>query len=242
MLKKKKDNIISIPGLVNHIMVANLCHELEEKRAATKEMALATAKAFLLALEMKDEYTFGHSARVAHYSKILGQELGLSDSALEELEMAALFHDIGKIGVPDNVLNKPTRLDENEFKIMKSHPENSGQILNELEFFKSLAPGARHHHERYDGRGYPDGLKGENIPLAARVILIADTFDAMTSTRPYRKGLAYEIAYSELREFAGTQFDPVLVEKFIVAMEKDKKNGEFFQVCLYQRNFSKQAA
>jgi putative nucleotidyltransferase with HDIG domain len=241
-MKKKNDNIISIPNLVNTVMLVNLCNELEEKREKAKSMALSTAKAFLCALEMKDEYTFGHSARVAHYSKALGKELGLTPEELEELELAALFHDIGKIGIPDNVLNKPTRLDENEFNIMKSHPEKSGIILEELKFFKNLAPGAKYHHERYDGRGYPEGLKGDAIPLAARVILIADTFDAMTSTRPYRKGLAYEIAFEELREFSGSQFDPILVEKFIIAMEKDKKKGDLFTISLYQKPFSKQAA
>jgi HD-GYP domain-containing protein (c-di-GMP phosphodiesterase class II) len=169
--------------------------------------------------------------------------MGLSENELYELEVSALFHDIGKIGVPDAVLLKPSRLTEEEFLEMKLHPTKSYQILEDFPVFYKMAVNAKHHHERYDGRGYPDGLKGESIPLFSRIILIADTFDAMTSTRPYRKGLPFETAFSELQEFAGTQFDPIVVENFINAMKKEQsKNKATFNLKVIEGDFKKDAA
>ena len=174
---------------------------------------------------------------------VLGKELGLNDQEMYDLQLSALFHDIGKIGTPDAVLNKPTRLSDEEFKIMKKHPTESYEILKGFSVFEKVARFAKHHHERYDGRGYPDGLKGEQIPLYSRIILIADTFDAMTSTRVYRKGLPYQTAYDELNEFSGSQFDPELVVKFIRGMKKEQaKKEDKFYIPLMDEMYEKDAA
>lgn len=208
-----------------------------------KEFFEITIKTLLNALRCKDDYTWGHSLRVAYFCISVGKEMGLSADELYELEVSALFHDIGKIGVPDAVLLKPSRLTEEEFLEMKLHPTKSYQILQDFPVFHKMAINAKHHHERFDGRGYPDGLKGEAIPLFARIILIADTFDAMTSTRPYRKGLPFETAFAELREFAGSQFDANIVEHFISAMTKEqKKNEETFTLQVVNGDFKKDAA
>ena len=134
-------------------------------------------------------------------------------------EFAGLFHDVGKVGVPDSILLKPAKLTEEEFNVMKSHPEKSVQIIQPLAdkvaFFQNLIPGVLHHHERFDGKGYPEGVWGEDIPLTARMILVVDTFDAMTANRAYRTGLPAEVAYKELQEFAGRQFDAQLVKIFL---------------------------
>jgi len=194
-------------------------------------------------LDVKDSYTFGHSMRVAYFSLVTGAEAQLSPEDMHILELSAIFHDIGKIGTPDAVLNKPSRLSEEEFNVMKQHPEGSYEILKEFPDFEVIAQNARFHHERYDGKGYPNGLKGEDIPLAARIILIADTFDAMTSTRPYRKGLSYEVAFEELIQFSGTQFDPNLVKLFIEGMKKEALKGEEeFFIPLMAKKFTKNAA
>ncbi len=239
----KKDNVISLPHLVSGLAMLNLSKEVEDLKSVKKDILEMSVRALLKALECKDDYTFGHSMRVAFYSLQLGKEYGLSDDELYDLELAALFHDIGKIGVPDSVLLKPARLDEDEFLKMKKHPELSAEILKGFTHFEEAAKFAKHHHERYDGRGYPDGMAGEDIPLYSRIILIADTFDAMTSTRPYRKGLPYEVAFEELREFAGSQFDPNLVEFFIKAMERDQaQNQPTFALGIIDGEFKKDAA
>jgi putative nucleotidyltransferase with HDIG domain len=239
----KKDNVISLPHMVSGLAMMNLSREVDELKTVNKDILEMSVRALLKALECKDAYTFGHSMRVAFYSLQLGKEFGLSDKELYDLELAALFHDIGKIGVPDSVLLKPARLDEEEFLKMKKHPELSAEILNGFAPFEEAAKFAKHHHERYDGRGYPDGMAGEDIPLYSRIILIADTFDAMTSTRPYRKGLPYEVAFEELREFAGSQFDPNLVEYFIKAMERDQAaNQPTFALGIIEGEFKKDAA
>ncbi|MCO4793879.1 MAG: HD-GYP domain-containing protein [Bacteriovoracaceae bacterium] len=239
----KKNNVISLPHMVSGLAMMNLTKEVEDLKSAQKDICEMSVRALLRALECKDDYTFGHSMRVAFYSLELGKEYGLSDQELYDLELAALFHDIGKIGVPDSVLLKPARLDEDEFLKMKKHPELSAEILQGFKPFEEAAKFAKHHHERFDGRGYPDGMAGEDIPLYSRIILIADTFDAMTSTRPYRKGLPYEVAFEELREFAGSQFDPGLVEYFIKAMERDKsRNVSSFSLDIIDGEFKKDAA
>ena len=212
-------------------------------KAIKKEFFELSIKTLLSALRCKDEYTWGHSLRVAYFCVSVGKEMGLTPEELYELEVSALFHDIGKIGVPDSVLTKPSRLTDEEFLEMKLHPSKSFEILQDFPIFNSMAINAKYHHERYDGRGYPEGLKGEGIPLFSRIILISDTFDAMTSTRPYRKGLPLDVAFAELREFAGTQFDPVIVEKFIDCMTKEQsKNEETFTLQVISGDFKKIAA
>lgn len=189
------------------------------------EILFECFRAIISTLEEKDSYTHGHSIRVSEYAVLMAHELGLDDVEVREVELCALFHDIGKIGVPDSVLLKPARLSRAEFEIMKSHPVRSARILEKVSSLQNLIPGIKYHHERFDGLGYPEGLRGEHIPLFARIILIADTFDAMTSTRPYRLALDKEVAFTELRNCSGTQFDPFLVEAFISAMRK-KDSGQ----------------
>jgi putative nucleotidyltransferase with HDIG domain len=242
-MEKKKDNVISIQNIVANVAMLDLVKQVRELRDQQREMCEMAVKTMLRALDAKDNYTYGHSMRVAFYSVTLGKELGLNDEEMYELEMSALFHDIGKIGVPDAVLLKPARLTEEEFLKMKAHPSLTAEILTDFKYFQDIATYAKHHHERFDGRGYPDGLAGDDIPLYSRIILIADTFDAMTSTRPYRKGLPYEVAFNELEEFSGSQFDPELVKHFISAMTKeDSKGEETFELNIVEGEFKKDAA
>ena len=159
---------------------------------------------------MLDEYTRGHSVRVAHYSALIGKKLKLKEDELRNLGYIALMHDCGKIGVPDAVLNKPDRLLPEEFKIIASHTEVGGKILENFSAIPGIKEGALYHHERYDGKGYPEGIKGDAIPLYARIICVADSFDAMNSDRCYRKHLPREVILAELEKCAGAQFDPKL--------------------------------
>ncbi len=200
--------------------------KLESVSHETLQVYEMAARSILKALDMKDNYTYGHSLRVAQYCLILGHHLGMSKEECYELELSALFHDIGKIGIPDRILRKPDRLDEDEFEVMKRHPELSYEILKDFKGFEQIAINTRHHHERYDGNGYPDKLKAEEIPAFSRIILIADTYDAITSSRVYRKGLGHQVAFDELHEFAGSQFDPFLVKQFTKAMDKHTEKDE----------------
>jgi HD-GYP domain-containing protein (c-di-GMP phosphodiesterase class II) len=167
------------------------------------------------AVDAKDAYTCGHSERVALLSKLLAKEAGLTDHEVERIYMAGLLHDVGKIGVPEAVLQKPGRLTSEEFEQMKKHPAIGARILHDVKQIQDIIPGVLHHHERYDGRGYPDGLSGQNIPMMGRIICLADCFDAMTSTRTYRKALPLEVTLADLRRCSGTQFDPGLTEAFL---------------------------
>jgi HD-GYP domain-containing protein (c-di-GMP phosphodiesterase class II) len=189
-------------------------------REEIPEWAMIIAKTLMAALKERDPYTYGHCRRVAQTARQLAQAAGLSDNQQNIVEYSSLFHDLGKLGIPDAILLKPGRLSENERAIIREHPIKSAEIvtpLTQIPFFRSTLPGIRHHHERIDGMGYPDGVSGENIPLTARIILIADTFDAMTTTRPYRKGMDADVAYKELKQFAGRQFDAQLVNIFVKA-------------------------
>ena len=167
------------------------------------------------AVDARDPYTAGHSERVSEISLEIGKELGLSKESLEILEISALFHDIGKLGVPDNILLKPGKLNELEFGKIKEHPSIGVDILKNIEFLKGSFPIILHHHERYAGNGYPDGISGKDIPLEARILCVADTYDAMTSDRPYRKALPHEEAVAEIIRFKGSQFDPEIVDAFL---------------------------
>ncbi|HBQ21065.1 MAG: hypothetical protein A2Z91_09450 [Deltaproteobacteria bacterium GWA2_38_16] len=179
-------------------------------------------RAIVSALEAKDKYTHGHSIRVSEYALLIGRALKLSDEELIHLEVGALLHDIGKIGTPEHILTKPDRLTKEEFEIMKEHPVKSAEILSHIELLKEVVPIVKYHQERMDGLGYPDGLKGKQIPLLARAVLIADAFDAMTSDRPYRKALPENTAYEELIRCSGDQFDEELVKIFIAEHKKKK--------------------
>ncbi len=179
------------------------------------ELIYKTIKAISSALDAKDPYTHGHSYRVTLYSMILAEKLNFDSDFIEDLEMAGLLHDIGKIGIPQSILCKPGKLTDEEYEIMKSHPVQGNKMVVEVKQLGKIAEWIKAHHERWDGRGYPSGLKGEDIPLASRIIALADTYDAMTSTRSYRKALSHEEAIAEIQRCSGTQFDPDLAQVFI---------------------------
>ncbi len=187
-----------------------------------KKSYFDTIRAVANSVEARDAYTRGHSNRVAEISKIIAAEMGWGRRDLEMIDWGGVLHDLGKVGISDSILNKPGKLTDEEFAIMKSHPSIGGQIIGGIAFLEPLMPYIAQHHERYDGRGYPAGFKGEEIAIQGRLLAIADTYDAMTSDRPYRKGLAAQIAYDEILKCTGTQFDPVLVRAFEKAFKAGK--------------------
>lgn len=191
---------------------------------------LSTVKALMSIVEAKDAYTKGHTERVADYSVALARKMGLGKNELRDLAFAAVLHDIGKLVVLESVLKKPGSLDDEEWELLKNHPVIGASIIENMEFLAGAVPLVRHHHERYDGGGYPDGLKGDRIPAGARILAVADSYDAMTTDRPYREALSRDVALSTLMTKAGTQFDAGVVEKFVELLEKDnlepRQNGE----------------
>lgn len=172
-------------------------------------------RALVGAIEAKDSYTRGHSDRVTQYARLTAEAMGMAGRDLDLIIRATILHDVGKIGVPEAVLNKPGRLDERELGMMQRHPEVGVEIVREILAMTETLPLIRHHHERYDGRGYPDGVAGDAIPVGARIMAVADTFDAMTSDRPYRKALPAQAAFEEIHRCQGEQFDPVVVRAFL---------------------------
>ena len=203
--------------------------ELVEQRTAELDQALdsleqayrTTLQALTAALETRDAETHGHSERVVTYSLRLGREYGLSATNMKALEFGSLLHDIGKIGVPDAILRKPAKLTDEEWVRMREHPLHGQQILRGIDFLKGAAKVVAQHHEKWDGSGYPLGLKTEDIDICARIFSVADAFDAITSDRVYRKGRPYEAATQELDEWAGRQFDPKVVEAFHRVPQED---------------------
>ncbi len=182
--------------------------EVERKTKEVESLSLHVVHTIADAIDAKDAYTKGHSGRVADYSKEIAKRFGYSLERQEEIYMMGLLHDVGKIGVPDAVINKPGRLTDEEYEIIKTHPTRGARILQNIEEMPKLATGAHWHHERYDGTGYPDGLSGENIPEEARIIAVADAYDAMTSNRSYRGVIPQNVVKEELMKGSGTQFDP----------------------------------
>jgi response regulator RpfG family c-di-GMP phosphodiesterase len=182
---------------------------------------LKTIRAFALAVEAKDRYTHGHSENVMKYTVILAKHIGLSDAEIENVKYAGLLHDIGKIGISEFILNKPSRLTPSEFEEIKKHPELGAKIIADVPFLRPLVPFVLHHHEFFDGSGYPEGIAGENIPLGARILSVADVFEAMTSNRPYRKALMPDMVVKALIAGKGTQFDPRLVDAFLEVLKLD---------------------
>ena len=200
----------------------NHLEELVEQRTAELDRALnslegayrSTLKALTAALETRDSETHGHSERVVTYSLRLGREYGLNSAEMKSLEFGSLLHDIGKIGVPDSILRKPAKLTDEEWVRMKEHPMHGQQILRGIEFLEGASRVVAQHHEKWDGTGYPLGLRQEEIDICARIFAVADAFDAITSDRVYRRGKSYEAAAQELDDWAGRQFDPKVVEAF----------------------------
>ncbi len=192
---------------------------LQKKHEYDRQFIEQTLKLFANTIEAKDVYTRGHSVRVSIYAKEIAKRLGLPEEEQMNIYYISLLHDIGKIGIKDSILTKPGRLDSDEYAIMKSHVIKSGEILSDFVSLPGASEIVRHHHERYDGNGYPDQLKGNFIPLFSRIICIADSFDAMTSDRCYRKQLTKEEVIVELKKNSGTQFDPQLVPIMLDMLE-----------------------
>ena len=186
-----------------------------------EEINIQVVTALAQAIDAKDNYTNGHSTRVASYAKMIAAKCGYSKEEQVEIYMAGLLHDVGKIGVPDEVINKKSKLSEEEFELIKRHPSIGSSILESIKERPLLAIGARWHHERYDGTGYPDGLSGENIPEVARIIAVADAYDAMTSKRSYRDVLPREKVIDEIKTCSGTQFDPQFADAMLKLIEDD---------------------
>ncbi len=193
---------------------------LDEKNMEIQKMSLQTITTIANTIDAKDEYTRGHSRRVSEYSAAIAEKLGMSPEEVSNIRWVALLHDIGKIGVPDAVLNKPGRLTNEEYQMMKQHTVIGGEILKDIGMLKGIDVGARYHHERYDGKGYPDGISGEDIPYIARIIAVADAYDAMTSNRVYRKHLDDNKVMNELKAGIGTQFDPEAAGALIELLQK----------------------
>ncbi len=213
---------------VNHIIELTLMHrsmaqEIELKAAECESLSRHVVKALAEAIDAKDKYTNGHSDRVANYSREIAKRYGYSEKEQDDIYMMGLLHDVGKIGVPDAVINKPGRLTDEEFAQIKAHPAIGDRILKSVEEMPKLSIGARWHHERYDGKGYPDGLKGDEILEEARIIAVADAYDAMTSHRSYRDILPQEVVRGELVKGKGTQFDPTFADIMIQMIDEDKE-------------------
>ncbi len=226
--ERKADSIVV---LLNHIhkspftnndrrlaeVVASQLSSLAKSYLLLRNMSQFTgqlAAALVEAVEAKDPYTRGHSERVNVLSMEIGRAMGLPEDDLQDLHWGSLLHDVGKIGIPDAILCKPARLTEDEYTFIKVHPERSYEILRYVDQLKNAMPGVRHHQEMFDGKGYPHGLKGERIPLHARIIAVADTYDSITSSRAYRPGRTHEQAIAEIERVSGSQLDPVMVEAF----------------------------
>ena len=200
----------------------NLATEVEKKTRANEKLFIHVVQALAEAIDAKDTYTNGHSSRVATYSREIAKRFGYDDEKRRRIFMMGLLHDVGKIGVPDAVINKPAKLTEDEFDLIKNHPVMGARILKSITEMPELAIGARWHHERYSGGGYPDGIHGEDIPEQARIIAVADAYDAMTSRRSYRDPMPQEVVREEIIKGKGTQFDPVFADIMLGMMDEDK--------------------
>lgn len=196
-------------------IIKNINSELKKTNEKLERAYLETIETLRFTVEAKDAYTRGHSDRVSEYSVLIGKHLGLSEEDLYLLRIGGLFHDIGKIGVPDSILLKTSRLTNDEYSEIKNHPKIGAQILSNATIFEKAIPIVKYHHERYDGFGYPENLAGENIPYLARIAAIADSFDAMTSKRTYRDSLGIDVVKNEIEKNKGTQFDPNLADVFL---------------------------
>lgn len=195
--------------------ISDLQHAADENR----QLFIGTVKALAAAIDGKDPYTRGHSERVARFSIAIAQGMGLADEEVEKIRISALLHDVGKIGIDDNILKKPAALTDDEFEIMKQHPQKGFKIMSQIPAMKEFLPGMYMHHEMINGCGYPQGLKGDEIPLMARIVSVADTFDAMTTDRPYQRAMKFEDAVARIQSFVGTRYDERVVASLVAACE-----------------------
>lgn len=198
--------------------------ELQDKSEELEKAYLDTIGILRQTVEAKDPYTRGHSDRVSEFSVLIGKKMGLDDETLHTLKIGGLFHDIGKIGIPDSILLKESKLSDEEYSQIKNHPTIGAHMLGDAAVFKDIIPIVKHHHERFDGRGYPSQLAGENIPFIARIAAVADTFDAMTSKRTYRDALPLSVVKEEIEKCSGTQFDPKIAKVFLDILNNDYKS------------------
>jgi len=213
-MKRLNEKLLSDLQVRNQELTVALT-SLESARMDVEQSYIQTIESLAVALEAKDRYTSGHSQRVRKFAVLIARALGLPKDEVDVIGQSALLHDIGKIGMLDKILNKPANLTPEERETIKAHPVIGAQILAPVRTFEKHVAGIKHHHEMYDGTGYPDKLKGTDIPIAARVVSLADSFDAMTSTRPYRIGLPLEFAIKEMQRMAGSQFCPDCVDAFV---------------------------
>ncbi len=195
-------------------LVRRLRHALRQNQ----ELFLETIRTLAAAIDAKDPYTRGHAERVSSYSMAMARHLGLSADQVFRVRIAAILHDVGKLGIRDDILKKPSGLTEEEYAVMRRHPEIGSQIMAPIRMLKDIIPGIRNHHETWDGKGYPDGLKADEIPLVARIIGVADTFDAMTTNRPYQRAMALRDVVARMGQMAGTRFDPKVIESLMAAV------------------------
>ena len=201
--------------------IKTINEQLHDKNEELERAYLDTIGILRQTVEAKDPYTRGHSDRVSEYSVLIGKKLGLDEKALHILKIGGLFHDIGKIGIPDSILLKESKLSDEEYSQIKNHPMIGVHMLGDAAIFTDILPIVKHHHERYDGRGYPSQLVGEDIPYVARIAAVADTFDAMTSKRSYRDSLPIDVVRAEIERCSGTQFDPNIAKVFLDIMDND---------------------
>ncbi len=195
--------------------------EVIEQNKKLERIFMQIVKTLSGAIDAKDTYTNGHSIRVAEYSKEIARRAGFQEEAQDDVYMMGLLHDVGKIGIPDAIINKPARLTDEEYSVIRNHPVVGAEILGNITEFPKLSTGAKWHHERYDGRGYPDGISGENIPAEARIIAVADAYDAMSSRRSYRDVLPQAQLREEMEKGVGTQFDPVFAQIMLTMIDED---------------------
>lgn len=216
-------NLYSYGGVILVLFPIVLARYTFSLYIQTKSQYIETVDALMLAMEARDRYTEGHSKRVAEISASIAKELKYSEWKIEQLNMAALLHDVGKIGIDDQILNKPGKLTDEEFNTIRSHPLIGYNILKDIKYLENILPIVRHHHERYDGKGYPDGKKAEELSLDVFIIQLADSIDAMATDRPYRKALSDEVIIEEVKKYSGSQFHPKVVEAYFKTLEKEKK-------------------
>ena len=201
--------------------IKRINEELAESNQKLEQAYLEMIQTLRYTVEAKDPYTRGHSDRVSEFSVLIGEKLGLSEEQIKILRIGGLFHDIGKIGIPDSILLKTDKLSDDEYSEIKNHPSIGAHILGAASIFKDIIPIVKHHHERFDGRGYPSGLKGDEIPFLARIAAVADTFDAMTSKRSYRNALDLQFVKEEIQRCKGTQFDPQIADVFLDILDNN---------------------
>ena len=201
--------------------IKRINEELSASNEKLEQAYLDMIQTLRYTVEAKDLYTRGHSDRVSEYSVLIGEKLGLSEDEIKTLRIGGLFHDIGKIGIPDKILLKTEKLTDDEYSEIKNHPSIGAHILGASSVFNNIIPIVKHHHERYDGRGYPSGLNGEEIPYMARIAALADTFDAMTSKRSYRNALELNVVVQEIERCKGTQFDPKISDIFLDILKNE---------------------